>query len=152
MYVVVKELIAIYGKWDEKIPYYALEDATFPYSADSELIVYVKGSSRIESGTCKVKIELYDGVTNDLSIEGLKYLVGKAVSVPTDEKGDFEKLAQTCRPVQLGTLVDLLRDALQSHQEKHHVDTVVLPDRSNSQHQHGVSLGAEPVDGPADQA
>ena len=100
MYVVVKELIAIYGKWDEKIPYYALEDATFPYSADSELIVYVKGSSRIESGTCKVKIELYDGVTNDLSIEGLKYLVGKAVSVPTDEKGDFEKLVPTgIRPV-----------------------------------------------------
>ena len=95
MDVVLNEFTAIYGVWNKDIPYYALGDVTFPYSGDSELIVHVNGSSRIGDGVCKLKIALFDGINGALNTDNLKYLVGKTISAPTNERGEFNALIPT---------------------------------------------------------
>lgn len=95
MDVILNEFSAIYGVWNKDFPYYALGDITFPYSGDSELMVYVNGSSRVGDGLCKLKIVLYDGINEALNTDHLKYLVGKTIAAPTNERGEFKALIST---------------------------------------------------------
>lgn len=100
MSVTVETFVALYAKRDENVPYYALEDVALPYSAESEMIVFVSGHSDKGSEACEVKVALYDGLNEDLKTDRLKYLVGKTLHVNPDEDGDFHLLVPTgIRPV-----------------------------------------------------
>ena len=100
MSLTIESFIALYAKRDEYVPYYALEDVAFPYSAESEMIVYISGHSHKGSEPFQVKAALYDGISGDMKTDRLKYLVGKTLMVSPNEKGEFHLLAPTgIRPV-----------------------------------------------------
>ena len=100
MSLTIESFVALYAKRDEYVPYYALEDVAFPYSAESEMIVYISGHSHQGPGTFQVKVALYDGISGDLKTDRLKYLVGKILTVSPNEHGEFRLLAPTgIRPV-----------------------------------------------------
>ena len=100
MSLTIESFVALYAKRDEYVPYYALEDVAFPYSAESEMIVYISGHSHQGPGTFQVKVALYDGISGDLKTDRLKYLVGKTLTVSPNEHGEFRLLAPTgIRPV-----------------------------------------------------
>lgn len=100
MPIKIKTFVAVYAKWDENVPYYALKNVALPYDAESEMIVFASGHSDGGAEPCQVKVALYDGISDDLMTDKLKYLVGKTLHVNPDEDGNFELLAPTgIRPV-----------------------------------------------------
>ena len=100
MSLTIESFVALYAKRDEYVPYYALEDVTFPYSAESEMIVYISGHSHNGSKPFQVKAALYDGISGDMRTDRLKYLVGKKFTVSPNEQGEFHLLEPTgIRPV-----------------------------------------------------
>ena len=100
MSIKIKTFVAVYAKWDENVPYYVLKNVALPYDAESEMIVFVSGHSDGGAEQCQVKVALYDGISDDLMTDKLKYLVGKTLHVNPDEDGNFELLAPTgIRPV-----------------------------------------------------
>ena len=55
MPIKIKTFVAVYAKWDENVPYYALKNVALPYDAESEMIVFACGHSDGGAEPCQVR-------------------------------------------------------------------------------------------------